>query len=78
MPPRLVICRCDPAWGPTYAVCDTCEHRELERVLERRGLVAREHPAHAAFDALADSYRRDHDDREWERADNHMAERGGR
>lgn len=41
MTPRLVVCHCDPAW-PAYAVCRACELRHLERVLERRGIVARE------------------------------------
>ena len=65
--PALTVCHCDPAW-PAYAVCPTCELRRLEAVLARRGLVARER----ALDAG------DHHDRARERADNHMAERGGR
>jgi hypothetical protein len=55
MPRRLVVCRCDPRWH-AYAYCDVCEARELERVLEKRGAVAREHPSTDAWDRLAASY----------------------
>lgn len=55
MPPRKVVCRCDPNWH-AVAVCDVCEARELERVLAKRGHVAREHPSTDAWDALARSY----------------------
>lgn len=55
MPPRLVVCSCDPVWT-ALAVCDVCEHRHLEVVLEHQGKVAREHPVNEAFDALARSY----------------------
>jgi hypothetical protein len=47
-------------------------------VLERRGVVAREHPSTAAWNALVESYRADAFDREMDRAGDHMAERGGR
>lgn len=71
MPPRLVMCRCDPAW-PALAVCDKCEHGELESLLERQGKVAREkHPSAGAYGRLLESY--DHVDRARDAADEHMA-----
>lgn len=73
--PKLVVCRCDPAW-PAMAVCDTCEAAQLHGVLLRRGLVADNPIVAAAYDALAASYldQRDADDRERDHADNHMLE----
>lgn len=59
--PRTVLCRCDPDW-PAIACCEVCEARQLESVLTRRGLVAREHPASDAWDALVAAYRLDEQD----------------
>ena len=53
--PRMVVCRCDPTWL-ALACCDVCEARDLEKVLERRGVVAREHPSTDAWDALVRAY----------------------
>jgi hypothetical protein len=55
MPPRKVVCRCDPQWL-AVSVCEVCEARELEAVLHKRGVVAREHPSSDAWDRLAASY----------------------
>jgi hypothetical protein len=74
MTPRKVVCRCDPTW-PAISVCELCEARQLEAVLERRGVVAREHPSTAAWNALVDAYRADAFDREMDRAGDHVAER---
>lgn len=57
MPPRLVRCTCDPQWV-AMACCDVCEARQLEAVLSKRGLVAREHPSTDAWDQLIASYQR--------------------
>ena len=77
MSARLVLCYCDLSFNhgrPVLAVCDTCEARHLERTLERRGQVAREHPACSAWDALVESYYRSLDevDRETARAGDFM------
>ena len=75
MPPTLTLCYCDLAFNkgrPVLAVCDKCEHDQLEVVLEKQGKVAREradHPALDSYRALADSY-----DRERDRADMHRLE----
>jgi hypothetical protein len=73
--PRLVVCHCALDGKSAYAVCELCEARQLEAVLERRGVVAREHPSTAAWDALVDAYRADAFDREMDRAGDYMAER---
>lgn len=75
MTPQLVTCKCDPQW-PALAVCEACELAQLERILERRGLVAREHPIRAAYDRLLGSYdpkaeAADADDRARDAADDH-------
>lgn len=59
---RIVICRCDPKFNEgrgAYSYCDICEARELEAVLAKRGLVAREHPSTDAWDRLVASYSHD-------------------
>lgn len=77
MPPKLVLCYCDPPFNrgrPVLAVCDVCEARHLERTLKRQGKVAREHPSTTAWDALVESYYRSLDavDRETTRAGDYM------
>lgn len=62
--PRVVPCRCCECGCVVYAVCDRCELRQLEAVLSRRGVVAREHPAEPAFEALVASYYSDADARD--------------
>ena len=56
--PKLVVCRCCTTGKPAYACCPVCEARDLERVLAKRGQVAREHPSTDAWDRLVASYHR--------------------
>jgi hypothetical protein len=82
VPPRLVVCRCCATGKPAYACCPVCEARQLEVALERRGLVAREHPADDAWGALVASYHRslderDGDDRARDAAQAHEMEAAG-
>lgn len=54
MPPRLVVCSCDPAWR-ALAVCDTCEAREREALVRSRDALTAAGIAEA-FSALVESY----------------------
>ena len=51
MPPRLVLCRCDPAW-PAFAVCEDCELKWLEEKMAARDVLPPDHPAVEAYQAL--------------------------
>ncbi len=66
MAPRLTICRCCATGRPVYACCEVCEARQLERVLEKAGHVAREHPSTDAWDRLVEAF---HDSARLDRAD---------
>lgn len=70
MPPKLVLCFCDPEWT-ALAVCPDCERAQLEHVLRRKGIVDETHPVvSAAYAVLAKSYldALDEIDRETDRA----------
>lgn len=69
MPPRLVVCRCDPAWV-AMAVCPTCAKKQHDALIDRR--VAHQGAVRDAFDALIASY--DNDDRARDDADAHRLE----
>lgn len=75
MPPRTVVCHCDPDW-PAYSVCRRCELAQLHRVLLRRGVVADNPIVAAAYDALAEAYldECDADDRAYDAAQAHELE----
>lgn len=54
MAPRLVLCRCDPAW-PAFAVCERCELAWLEERLAAQAKLRPDHPAATAFGVLVSS-----------------------
>lgn len=56
MPPRLVLCHCDPEWT-ALAVCPDCERAELHKLLLRRGAVQDNPIVKQAYDVLAAAYR---------------------
>ena len=74
MAPRLVLCRCDPAW-PAFAVCEDCELAWLEERLASKNQLPADHPVQQAYAALLDAF--DADDRARAAADDHMADRRG-
>lgn len=70
MPPKLVLCFCDPQWT-ALAVCPDCEQAQLEHVLRRKGVLEETAPIVAqAYRVLAKSYldALDEIDRETDRA----------
>ena len=67
MTPRLVLCRCDSAWGPCFAVCPDCELAWLEERLAARLSLRPDHPVQQAYVALLDAL--DADDRARDLAD---------
>lgn len=70
MPPRLVLCHCDPEWT-ALAVCAHCERAELHRLLLRRGAVQDNPIVVEAERIVADAERLDRAD-ETDRSMSHL------